>query len=190
MKRASGTFWERQATGPALYLLPFPILFALFASKPFHGLIAYAVAVVVSLLADLIALSRFDLRSLYCSSDRLLADEITFTPSEVVYIRELSYGNARNSWEFIEFVLDRNGGHIRVLCPAKRQWLSAQNPTLRIVVEHFPELARKVKSEYSSWWSKRVKDPPPPEPELDSFERHPAKPVAHDHDPYFQRRRR
>jgi len=187
MKRASGTFWERQATGPALYLIPFPILYAYFANEPRLGLIAYWFTIVVSLLADLIAFSRFDLRSIYCANNRLIAEDINFTPSEVAYIREISYGGTRNSWEFIEFVLNSNGSPVRVLCPAKRRWYFAQNPTIRIVLEHFPELAAKVKLSYSTYWSKKVKAPPPPEPELEPYERHAVNPASRCKDPYFRR---
>jgi len=80
---------------------------------------------------------------------------------------------------------------MRALCISKPAWIwfiGRENPTIRVVLEHFPSLKDKVLPQYDADGYKEIRDPSLRKPDpLHTPEQPHVYRTTHPRDPYFDR---
>lgn len=191
MKRASGTFWGRQLGGNG-WLIGFFAVWIGWSTGEWLGTLIVLIFFPGSILilGDLWTYTRFDLRPVYCGTT-LRIGEGTFHPDQIISLRELKLSAPKNSWYFVEIHYNAGTVTARALCPSRTVWpWGKENPTIRIILEHFPSLKEKVLPDYDAYGYKEVRDPATRDPDPPPPVYAEPSPTARYRDPYFQRRRR
>ena len=194
MKRASGTFWERQLFSNWIVIIPLAYFLAVHRFDSY--LIGLGLCIFVMLfyaLIDLFTYTRFDLQPVHCGDGVLHIGKVVVQPEQITALRVFHLSATKNSWDFVELQYLAEEAEVRVLCQSKHIWvffIGRENPTIRIILEHFAMLKAKVLEEYRADGYKEIRDPSLRRSDPPTVEFSEPSPTARYRDPYFQHRRR
>ncbi len=194
MKRASGTFWERQLFSNWIVIIPLAYFLGVHRFDSYLiGLGLCIFVLLVYSLIDLFTYTRFELQPVHCWHGALHVGKMVVQPEQITSLRVFHLSATKNSWDFVEVQYRAEETEVRALCQSKHIWIffiGRENPTIRIILEHFPMLKAKVLEEYRADGYKEIRDPSLRRPDPPPVEIAEPSPTARYRDPYFQRRRR
>ena len=187
MKRASGTFWERQLAAHG----PIYVVLLIFAGGMSGAWLTSAIVLVIfpfSVMAviDLFTYTRFNLQSVHVGT-QLRIGEALIAPNEVISIREVHLSATKNGWDFVEIHYRANGFNVHALTPSRPTWIwQSENQTMAVIFRGFPKLRSRVKPSLSTHDMEEIRDPSirKPDPTSDADSPHVYR-KFHPNDPYF-----